>query len=91
MAVTVKYRHRENGLLGEARKCCKQTLTGIFTKSSQDILSEKNPYCGKHLFAKQELITRARLRGQDFATGKNFSFNQCHTKSFVIFLGKVIL
>ena len=33
----------------------------------------------------QELITRARLRGQDFATGKNFSFNQCHTKSFAFF------
>ena len=54
-------------------------------------LSEKNPYFAKHLFAKQELITRARLRGQDFATGKNFSFNQCHTKSFAFFLGKVIL
>ena len=47
-----------------------------------DILSEKIPSVGKHLFAKQELITRARLRGKDFATGKNFSFNQCHTKSF---------
>ena len=45
----------------------------------------KNPYFSKHLFAKQELITRARLRGQDFATGKNFSFNQCHTKSFAFF------
>ena len=32
-----------------------------------DILSDKNPYFAKHLFAKQELITRARLRGQDFA------------------------
>ena len=50
-----------------------------------DILSEKNPYFAKHLFAKQELITRARLRGQDFSTGKNFSFNQCHTKSFAFF------
>ena len=50
-----------------------------------DILSEKNPYFAKHLFAKQELITRARLRGQDFATGKNFSFNHCHTKSFAFF------
>ena len=50
-----------------------------------DILSEKNPYFAKHLFAKQELITRARLRGQDFATGKNFSFNQGHTKSFAFF------
>ena len=49
------------------------------------ILSGKSPYFGKHLFAKQELITRARLRGQDFATGKNFSFNQCHTKSFAFF------
>ena len=48
-------------------------------------------YFGKHLFAKQELITRARLRGQDFATGKNFSFNQCHTKSFAFFIGKFIL
>ena len=26
-----------------------------------------------------------RLRGQDFATGKNFSFNQCHTKRFCVF------
>ena len=54
-----------------------------------NILSEKSPYFGKHLFAKQELITRARLRGQDFATGKNFSFNQCRTKSFAFFLGKL--
>ena len=30
------------------------------------------------IFSKSELITRARHRGQDFATGKNFSFNQCH-------------
>ena len=28
-------------------------------------------------------VMRARLRGQDFATGKNFSFNRCHTKSCV--------
>ena len=48
-------------------------------------LSEKNPYFAKHLFAKQDSITRARLRGQDFATGKNFSFNQCHAKSFAFF------
>ena len=50
-----------------------------------DTLSEKNPCFAKHLFAKQELMTRARIRGQDFATGKNFSFNQCHTKSFAFF------
>ena len=61
----------------------------VFAKA--DILSEKNPYFAKHLFAKQDLITRARLRGQDFATGKNFSFNQGHTECFAFFLGKVIL
>ena len=53
-----------------------------FFFAKADILSEKNPYFGKHLFAKQQLITRARLQGQDFATGKNFSLNQSHTKSF---------
>ena len=36
-------------------------------------------------------VMRARLRGQDFATGKNFSFNRCHTKSFAFFLGKFIV
>ena len=56
-----------------------------FFFAQADILSEKNPYFAKHLFAKQELIARARLRGQDFATSKNFSFNQCHTKSFAFF------
>ena len=58
-----------------------------------DILSEKNPYFGKHLFAKQELITRTRgsLRVHDFATGKKHSFYQCHNKKFCVFLGKVIL
>ena len=35
----------------------KQAVSTFF-----QILSEKNPYFGKHLFAKQELITRARLR-----------------------------
>ena len=54
-----------------------------------DILSDKNPYFRKHLSAKQELITHVRLRGQDFATGKNFSFKQCHTKSFAFFLEKL--
>ena len=68
------------------RKC-----VNFFFFAYADILSEKSPYFGKHLFAKQELMTRARLRGQDFATGKNFSFNQCHTKSFAFCFGKVIL
>ena len=43
------------------------------------------------LFAKQELIARARLHVQDFATGKNFSFSLCHNKVFWVFLGKVNL
>ena len=50
-----------------------------------DILSEKSLYFGKHLFAKQELITRARRRRRDFATGKNFSFNHCHNNEFCVF------
>ena len=63
----------------------------IFFSLKLTFLSEKSPYFGKHLFAKQELITRARLRRQDFATGKNFSFSLSHTKSFAFFLGKCIL
>ena len=63
----------------------KKVCTYHFFSLKLTVLSEKNPYFAKHLFAKQELITRARLRGQDFATGKNFSFNQCHTKSFAFF------
>ena len=45
------------------------------------MLSEKN------LFAGQELITCARLRGQDFAADKNFS---SITKRFVFFLRRAI-
>ena len=57
----------------------------IFLRLSWHLKRPKKTYFAKHLFAKQELITRARLCGQDFATGKNFSFNQCHTKSFAFF------
>ena len=35
-----------------------------------------------YFLAKQELIMRARLRVHDFATGKNFSFNQSGSKEF---------
>ena len=34
------------------------------------------------------IIKYARLREQDFAPCKNFSFNQCHNKEFCIFLGE---
>ena len=44
-----------------------------------DILSEKTPYFGKHLFL------QAALPVQDFATVKNFSFNQSHNKEFYSF------
>ena len=33
-------------------------------------------------------ITRARLRVQDFGTGKNFCFNQCHNKEFLSFFSR---
>ena len=39
----------------------------------------------RFFFAKQKLITRARLRVQDFVTGENLSFNQCHKKEFCVF------
>ena len=58
----------------------------IFLRLSWHFKRQKSGFGGvKHLFPKQELITRARLRGQDFATGNNFSFNQCRTKSFAFF------
>ena len=51
-----------------------------------DILSEKNPYFGKHLFCKTKADYAYKLRVQDFATGKNFSFNQCSKQeSFAFF------
>ena len=56
----------------------------IFLRLSWHFERKKSVFCTAS-FAKQELITRAGLRGQDFATGKNFSFNQCHTKRFAFF------
>ena len=37
-----------------------------FFFAQDEILNEKNPYFGKHLSTKQEPITRARLRVQDW-------------------------
>ena len=48
---------------------------------------------GEHIFfAKQELITRVRLRVQDFETGKNFSIRASDRSwkkksNFAVFLG----
>ena len=64
----------------------------VFFSAKAAVLSDKNPYFGKHLFAKQELITSARFPVQDFWTGKNVCFNQCHNKEFLsFFLSKVTL
>ena len=52
---------------------------------------EKSVFWKAAFFAKQELIMRATLRVQDFATRKNFSFNQCHNKEFCCFFsGRLI-
>ena len=51
-----------------------------------DILSEKNPYFGRHLFCKTKTDCACKLRVQDFTTGKNLSFNQCSKQeSFAFF------
>ena len=55
-----------------------------------DILSEKNPYFGKHLFCKTKTDYAYKVSVQDFATGKNFSFNHCSKQeSFAFFSGKL--
>ena len=51
-----------------------------------DILSEKNPYFGIHLFCETKTDYAYKLRVQDVATGKNASFNQCSKQeSFAFF------
>ena len=69
--------YRVAGMIASIRGKKTHVYWVIILKQMADhnILTEKNPYFAKHLFAKQELTTRARLREQDFATGKNFSFN----------------
>ena len=49
------------------------------------IFANKIPILKSFFFAKQRLITRARLAIQDYATGKNFCFNQCHNKEICVF------
>ena len=70
----------------ETWKIFTNKLCQIFFFALTDILGEKNPYFGKHLLQNKDWFnTRARLCVQDFATGKNFSFNQCHNKEFCVF------
>ena len=57
----------------------------LFTHSSVGWNLE-NRYKGVSIFFRLSWqFKRARLRAQDFATGKNFSFNQCHNKEFCVF------
>ena len=57
-------------------------LTGHFKR--------ENPYFGKPFFCKTKTDYVSKLRVQDFATGKNFSFNQCSKQeSFAFFSGKL--
>ena len=50
------------------------------------ILSEKNPYFGKHLCWKTRTDYAYKLRVQNFATGKNLCFNQYFKKESFAFL-----
>ena len=55
------------------------------------ILSEKNPYFGKHLFAKQKLITRTSFVHKSSRLVRISLLINSLNKSFSFFLGKVIL
>ena len=49
-----------------------------------------NAFFERHLFCKTRTGYAYKLRVQDFATGKNFSFNQCSKQeSFAFFSGKL--
>ena len=52
----------------------------ICLRLSWHFKQEKSIFLESIFFAKQELVTWARLHVQDFATGKNFSFNHFHNK-----------
>ena len=75
----------------ETWKIVTKKVCQLFFSWAHDIFSEKNPYFGKHLFCKTKADYAYKLRVQDFATGKNFSFNQCSKQeSFLFFSGKLI-
>ena len=68
----------------ETWKIFTNKLCQLFFRLSWHFKREKSVFW-KASFAKQKLITRARLRVQDFATGKNFSFIHCHNKELCVF------
>ena len=51
-------------------------------------MNEKNLYFGKHLFCKTNTDYAFNLRVQDFATGKNFSFNQSPKQKIFAFFSR---
>ena len=55
------------------QKCC----VNVFLLKLTKFWARKICILESIFFAKQELIMRARLSVQDFATSENFSFNQC--------------
>ena len=64
-----------------------ETFCVYFFSLGLPLLSEKNSYFGKHLFCKTKTDYTCKLHVQDFATGKNFSFDQCSKQeSFAFFL-----
>ena len=57
----------------------------IFLRLSCHFKREKSVFC-KASFCKTRTDYACKTSiGQDFTTGENFSFNQCHTKSFAFF------
>ena len=61
----------------ETWKIFRNMLCGFLFFAWAEILSKRNPYFGKHLFCKARTDYAHKHRVQDFATGKNFSVNQC--------------
>ena len=62
----------------------------IFFRLRWQFKREKPGKPGMHLFCKTKTDYAYKLRVQDFATGKNFSFNQCSKQErFAFFSGKL--
>ena len=69
-------------------KNLKKHAVSIFFAWS-NILMEKNQCFGKNLFCKTKTDYTCKLPVEDFATGRNFSFNQClQQESFCFFSRK---
>ena len=65
-------------------KITKTVRESIFLRLSWHFKQEKSVFC-KASFCKTRTDYACKTSWTRFATGKNFSFNQCHTKSFAFF------